>query len=443
MFPQQMTQSKSVGVVGLSPKRKVFPPVGRERWYPYYAGYSTTFARAALNSVDLGSEDYVLDPWNGSGTTTQAAEDLGLRSFGIDVNPVMVVVSKARLLGRNVVSSLQPLCETIIEAASRSNDRRNTPDPLDLWLVPSSARHVRAIAMAIHSTLVDEKDTLFRSLDHLDEISSLGAFFYVALFRCFRKVLGPFVGTNPTWIKTPKHYRERVGPTWKLLSRLFRAQVEEMALVCAEDHTMRADLGPHEQFATVLMGNATKLPFANGFFQAVVGSPPYCTRIDYAVSTRPELSVLGFDSGEFRRLRETMMGTSTIGKSIPEIHDGWGPACVTFLERVATHYSKASASYYLKNHLQYFHALYSSLVEIDRVLDSKGRTVLVIQDSYYKEIHNDLPLIVLQMGDGLGWSKMGDETHSGASMGWVNKGSRSYRTATAPTERVLVFQKVG
>ena len=37
-------------------------------WYRYYAGFSENFARSALQSARLGDGEWVLDPWNGSGT---------------------------------------------------------------------------------------------------------------------------------------------------------------------------------------------------------------------------------------------------------------------------------------------------------------------------------------------------------------------------------------
>ncbi|WP_410712175.1 DNA methyltransferase [Bradyrhizobium sp. BEA-2-5] len=43
------------------------------------------------------SGQVVLDPWNGSGTTTSVANGAGLTAVGIDINPAMAVVAKARL----------------------------------------------------------------------------------------------------------------------------------------------------------------------------------------------------------------------------------------------------------------------------------------------------------------------------------------------------------
>jgi hypothetical protein len=41
-------------------------------------------------------------------------------------------------------------------------------------------------------------------------------------------------------------------------------------------------------------------------------------------------------------------------------------------------------------------------MELRRVTASSGQVILVVQDSYYKEIHNDLPRIVTEMGEAAG-----------------------------------------
>jgi hypothetical protein len=62
------------GVLSISnPKRDPKNVGGRESWYPYYAGFSPVFARGFFESLRLDPRSRVLDPWNGSGTTVEAA----------------------------------------------------------------------------------------------------------------------------------------------------------------------------------------------------------------------------------------------------------------------------------------------------------------------------------------------------------------------------------
>ncbi|HEY4069187.1 MAG TPA: DNA methyltransferase, partial [Burkholderiaceae bacterium] len=56
-----------------------------DRLFPYYAGYSKRFAVNFLRSLELAPSSVVFDPWNGSGTTTRAASELGLHAVGCDL----------------------------------------------------------------------------------------------------------------------------------------------------------------------------------------------------------------------------------------------------------------------------------------------------------------------------------------------------------------------
>ena len=72
------------------------------------------------------------------------------------------------------------------------------------------------------------------------------------------------------------------------------------------------------------------------------------------------------------------MGTSTVGLSNHSVDPLWGKTCVRFLKRLYRHGSKASKTYYFKNHLQYFASLFKSIREISRVLKRRGKCVIVM-----------------------------------------------------------------
>ncbi|QND75155.1 DNA methyltransferase [Tardiphaga robiniae] len=91
-----------------SPKRRTSVE-SFTKLFPYYAGFPESFVRAVLGSEAIKPGSLIYDPWNGSGTTTSVASEMGLPSIGIDINPVMVIVAKARLLPRSELFSLRPL----------------------------------------------------------------------------------------------------------------------------------------------------------------------------------------------------------------------------------------------------------------------------------------------------------------------------------------------
>lgn len=63
-----------------------------QRWFPYREGYSTRLVNAFIKELKITGN--VFDPFSGSGTTLLASRHNNLNSFGIDVNPISVLVAK-------------------------------------------------------------------------------------------------------------------------------------------------------------------------------------------------------------------------------------------------------------------------------------------------------------------------------------------------------------
>jgi hypothetical protein len=197
-----------------------------------------------------------------------------------------------------------------------------------------------------------------------------------------------------------------------------------------------------EKPVSICIGSSTSLPIPSGSIDLVISSPPYCTRIDYAVSTSIELAILQYQSDRYELLRRRLIGTSTVPREAGEVQEKWGETCRNFLLQIHTHKSKASNTYYYKNHVQYFGLLYDSIKEISRTLKPDAYCVLVAQDSYYKEIHNDLPQIISDMAVSVGLS-LRDSTNFrlARTLAGVNPGARKYRQDFEATERVQCFRK--
>jgi DNA modification methylase len=174
----------------------------------------------------------------------------------------------------------------------------------------------------------------------------------------------------------------------------------------------------------------------------IITSPPYCTRIDYAVTTKVELAVLGFPASNFKSLRNHMIGTTTIYCSECEIMEKWGNEISVLLSKIKNHPSYASSNYYFKTYWQYFNDSYSSLCELNRVLKKDGYAVIVVQDSYYKEIHIDLAKIFNEMAYNLGWKRVDTiDFTKNQSIVTINTRSHPFGKDSKRVETVLIFRK--
>ncbi|WP_035701198.1 DNA methyltransferase [Bradyrhizobium genomosp. I (2014)] len=432
-----------VGLKIGSPKRNKRLQTGWEGFFPYYAGFPELFVRDILESAELRDDAVILDPWNGSGTTTYAASQLGLKSIGIDLNPVMIIVARARLLPPSEADHLRPLAATILAHLRESPVTLTDEDPLLAWFQPAAARVVRSIEQNIRRTLLG---SMTKSPDgiHLDRISGTAATLYVALFAACRRLAISLRSSNPTWIKLPKADDDRLDPTAYAIAHQFAKNVRGMSKALAAKQ-LEEEINGAEFTAgasTIQLSDTATMAIPENSIDFVLTSPPYCTRIDYTAATRVELAVLGpLLKMKPRDLGRRMIGSVQVPEEAIKMDKSWGPTCSSFLAALKKHPSKASDGYYYKTHLDYFNKTARSLIRVTEALKPGGRAIFVVQDSYYKELHNDLPAILTEMGARQGLSLSGREDFHLRSMSDINPGRKTYERPTGATEAVLCFVK--
>jgi hypothetical protein len=425
-----------------SPKRNCRVQTGWQGFFPYYAGYPETFARTLLESARLRRGDIVLDPWNGSGTTTYTASHLGLTSRGFDLNPVMVVVARARLLAASEADSIEPLAADVISSARIGRKSFDVADPLKWWFTTDTALSIRAIERSIRRRLVG-KMTMTRSGTKLDRISGMAATFYVALFSVCRTLAKPFQSSNPTWLRRPKKEEDKAEAPHRFIAQQLADNLRSMAAALSAEtvqpNLLVSDRGPSE----ISHADTISVDVAAESVDLILTSPPYCTRIDYIAATRVELAILApLLQSSAEDLGRQMIGSTRVPEYNITPSSDWGATCDRFLEALQKHPSKASSGYYYLTHLDYFSKMSISLSNLSKGLKRKGIAVLVVQDSFYKDQHNDLPTIIGEMAEAQGLAlARREEFHLRRTMAGINPRARIYRASFAAVESVLCFCK--
>jgi hypothetical protein len=335
-----------------SPKRTGRLRSGWEGFFPYYAGYPESFARALLRSADLLRNAVVFDPWNGSGTTTYSASLLGLRSYGFDLNPVMIVVARARLLPVTEADNIEALAREVVKFAEPDGEApRDADEPLSLWFSERTSVSIRAIERSIRERLVGAVATTPVG-PNLEWISELAATFYVALFSVCRELASPFLSSNPTWLRRPKDGEPKINVSRDLVEERLVTNLRSMALALADRrHLPSGERGVSE----VRLSDTTSTTLPSASVDLILTSPPYCTRIDYTAATRIELAVLSPVAQVMPdELGRKMIGSIRVPKQEIDVAPSWGTRCRDLLEALRRHPSKASAGYYYRTHLDYF-----------------------------------------------------------------------------------------
>ncbi len=423
-----------------SPKRQ---PGEKSDWYGYYAGFSAEFARDSLRALAPVSEGAspirVLDPWNGSGTTTATAAAQGLETIGLDRNPSLVVIAKARHLSlASVQESLDPLLAEIMTVAKSLTRRVRAnadQEELSLWFDDTTSARIRAAERAINKVLVNENapDVIAEPVDS-DRLTPLASFFYCSLFTAVRQLTAPFRTTNPTWIRGARTDHDRLTVDWP--------KIEQLLSKAAADLAARLTTPEHDEAASfhLFEGSAEDLALDKQV-DLVLTSPPYCTRIDYVVATKPELILLGNDADDIKRLRRQMLGTPLTETGL-SISQKWGSSATQFVDEASSHRSKAANTYYRNYYLAYLKNLYRSLEAIGKATKTTGVIALVVQDSYFKDIHFNLPIIVSEMGAALGLSSERLDFYVNQTKAAINPGSRAYRQTFSATESLVLLRRV-
>lgn len=70
--------------------------VSFHQWFKYREGFSGTLINTLISRANLNEGDIVIDPFAGSGTTLVAAKENNLSGYGMDVNPISVLLSNVK-----------------------------------------------------------------------------------------------------------------------------------------------------------------------------------------------------------------------------------------------------------------------------------------------------------------------------------------------------------
>jgi hypothetical protein len=355
-----------------SPSPKLTRAEKRNLIYPYYAGFSEMFVASMLDRMDVIEGSRVLDPWNGSGTTTLVASMRGVRSTGYDLNPALVIVARARAANAEDLTSAKLAWERLSLA-----DNPDQTDPVDQ-------------CATLYDRLVSPSTAQGQSLT-----PAADALILCALFDTLRKLFQHSRTRNPAWFSSEKKSSPS-QPFYEVAIAAMNSFISVSDRQASYAHFVRRVPELHES-------DFTTISLIHSSIDAAITSPPYLTRLDYVKATLPELLLLNRIRGtNLHQPRLQMMGSPLVGTDASPEDIRWGPTALRLINQVRVHPSKASSGYYLRFYLKYFADLRKGIERIALCLARSGVACIVSQRSHYKEILIDLPQIIVEMGDLLG-----------------------------------------
>lgn len=355
-----------------------------------------------MGELNLNDGALVIDPWNGSGTTAAACARFGVSCQGYDINPVMVHLGRARVASSVDFEEAGELISAVYDVVSKDQS-------VDVRTIGSAFREMPVSNESAHSIAI------------------------AALFPYARSLLKVNMTKNPSWYKKGTNFdgislnKDELFRSWKLL--LWEVSIWRSTQEDADGIAI-----------SIERGDSRKSLGRKDAFDGILTSPPYLTRLDYVQATLPEFLLLKeFDAvPNMQRLRRSMLG-SPLTSERPVYSVERLPSDIRdLLDRIGTHDSKASASYYYRFFSTYFVDLQASMRNIAKVLKSGAMGCMVVQSSHYKEIEVDLADAVILLGEEFGLRHhLTFKFDSRRSISLVN--SRAHAEARKPKSESAVF----
>lgn len=328
--------------------------------HPFPARMAPEIALSAFAS--LGKGVTVLDPMAGSGTVLRMASEYGHRGIGFDVDPLSVIQARVWTTPINITNFQFVAASVIDQARAQSADSVSLPwiddDPetrkfIDFWFAEKQRNDLRALSRVLLSVADPYRDVLRLAVSRLIITKQRGA-----------SLGGDVSHSRPHRIRETNDF-----DVLKELKKSIDWLVKRM-----EDQKPPGNV-------EVRLGDARNLvDLESNSIDAVITSPPYLNAIDYLRGHRLALVWFGYCVGELRTIRAESVGSER--KPDPD----YDPALAI---RLSTNMGEIEKLPERQRGMidRYTLDMYAVMLEVSRVLKTKGKAVFVVGNSCLRGIY--------------------------------------------------------
>ncbi len=360
----------------------------RHRWYFYKEGFSPHLVEQAIELSGIEKNDVIIDPFNGSGTTTLTASLKGYKSVGIEVNPFTCYLSSAKLKNANSkeFSRNKDKLLSAVETSAKSNligfSTFTESENINKWLFNDDVLNAFEGGWQFTSKLTSHN---IRKLFRLSLITA-------AMQNCNATRDGKCFRYRTSW----REYNFNKQSFLKSLSNKLDQILEDI------------EQYPIPNNASII--NADSRKALNGSnqvekFKLCITSPPYLNTFDYTDIYRPELFLGKFVSNrqELYNLRLHTVRSHVQAKwKLPTMND------FGFLYNEALSQIKENQENLMHKNIPlmiqaYFEDMFN-LLKLLRLRAEKDASIwIVVSNSAYAGIEIPVDLILGDIGSKAGW----------------------------------------
>ena len=301
--------------------------------------------------------DWILDPFAGSGTTNVEALLLKRHSVGIDIDPFSRFVSKVKvtpLVEKEINLAQKDLLEAILHYRSSLVNESDLPDfPYrDNWF---------------NKEILLELSYLRKQIRYLDNSDEIKDFFKVCLSSIIRSVSNADNNCTRTVIR--KKLNKLVRPS-DALNRFVKALEVKVPKMVEFSQNYPSDITV--EFPEDM--EARNIKYKANHFDLALTSPPYVNAVDYPRTHQLEMYWLGFEQESLLALKKQNVGTESVSASHYKTEH---KIDVPEADRViANIFKEDPRRAYIA--FKYLDDMRKNLIEVHKVLREGGRYIIVV-----------------------------------------------------------------
>ena len=359
----------------------------RHRWYYYKEGFSPNLVEKAIEVVGVTKKDIIIDPFNGSGTTTLTASLNNIFSVGIEVNPFTAFLSEAKLkngdkkeLDKSVGKILKSINKGGISPLLKFSTFSKTKDA-DKWL--------------FNNPILNSFESGWQTTNNISSYSAR---------KLTRLALITSAMQNCNATRDGKCLRYREGWEDNIFNKKSFTESFELNMEMITSDILQKTI---TQKANIIQGDCRKILKSklSKPFKLCITSPPYLNTFDYTDIYRPELYLGKFIEGSkpLYDLRLTTVRSHVQAKWEKPTQTDFG----LLYQHAMDHVNANTDKLMHKDIPLMIQAYFEDMLNILKLLKAKaakdGQLWLVVSNSAYAGLEVPVDLIIGDLASKAGW----------------------------------------
>ncbi len=344
-----------------------------DRWFKLKEGYSSFMIQQLLDEFGATPREWVLDPFNGSGSTIVGAMKAGINGAGFEVNPFLATLAKTKVKRWNDITQLERAVSSVL-----ANVKAGHPveiEPPALTITSKLFREQLDDVLRVKQEILNIDDPDVRN-------------FLLVGFGCILE-RASYARKDGNGLKWPAS--KHPLPLLPTLEGQYRLMLEDIESSQGMSHGNQHHVvfnGDSRSFD--IRGTAQHPPeLVSDMLENTrysIFSPPYANCFDYTEVYKIELWMLDFikDYADLKVLRENSLSSHLNKKydtgtspSIPELD-----FVVEQVPWTATWGKQKMRAMVVA----YFDDMYKVFSQVDRILNDKGTIICIVGNSAYGNI---------------------------------------------------------